>query len=470
MTFIGIDIGTTRIKALLYDPASPVRRVTARRTPVTPSALGDLRDAEAVLAAVTGCLDELLEAATPDERAALAGIGVTALSEEVVLLDEHGSPAGPMPTWYNREAGTSAARERGIDTSFSWAKLRWAFDEITDGGSPCFPGMRPADVAGMTTLSGYIADRLAAAGRFVIDHSHASRTGFFDVRTATWDPHAFGSSGWPVSALPGLVPTGTVVGALDATFAERWGVPSATAVALAGHDHFCGAFAVGVRGEGEVYLSAGTSEAHCLIVDDPPSGPLPDGVGLGRYVDGQRFYLHRQLPSGHLYQQWRGLLGLADLTQAEEAEVLAAQPVGSGGATVVPGTGTDARSSFLSVDTDAGAATLLRALLEGLACAALETDRDLERISRRPITAIVASGVPCRSPFWQELRGQLSAAPLTISDEEEAPALGAALIVQQSTTGRDVERSPTIPVIPDPRRSDAYRAVFERYEAARAAR
>ncbi|GAA0430642.1 FGGY-family carbohydrate kinase [Leifsonia naganoensis] len=470
MTFIGIDIGTTRIKALLYDPASPERRLTERRTPVTSSAIGDLRDADAVLDAVVACLDELLESATVEERAALAGIGVTALSEEVVLLDEDGSSIGAMPTWYNREAGTAAARERGIDSSFSWAKLRWAFDDLADGGSARFPGTRSDDVTGVTTLSGYIADRLAAAGRFVIDHSHASRTGFFDVRTATWEPDAFTGTGWPASALPELVPTGAIVGTLDATFSQRWGVPATGAVALAGHDHFCGAFAVGVRGEGEVYLSAGTSEAHCLIVDDAPTGPLPDGVGLGRYVDGQRFYLHRQLPSGHLYQQWRGLLGLAGLTQMEEAELLAAQPIGSRGATVVPGTGTDARSSFLAVDPDAGAATLLRALLEGLACAALETDRDLERISQRPITAIVASGVPCRSPFWQELRGQLSAAPLTVSDEEEAPALGAALIVQRSTTGRDVERPPTIPVVPDPQRSDAYRAVFARYEAARATR
>ncbi|MFP3394180.1 hypothetical protein SB782_35990, partial [Brevibacillus sp. SIMBA_076] len=84
--------------------------------------------------------------------------------------------------------------------------------------------------------------------------------------------------------------------------------PATAEVVLAGHDHFCGAYGIGLRGGGGLYISAGTSEAHCLILDWLPDGELPDGVGVGRFVDGRRFYLHAQLPSGHLYRHWTGLL------------------------------------------------------------------------------------------------------------------------------------------------------------------
>lgn len=79
--------------------------------------------------------------------------------------------------------------------------------------------------------------------------------------------------------------------------------------------------------------------------------------------------------------------------------------------------------------------TVLRALLEGLACAALHIDRELVTFTNRPIERIIASGIPCQSPFWQHLRGHVTAAPLYITDEEEAPALGAALLCQRATAG-----------------------------------
>lgn len=466
MILLGVDIGTTRTKVLVYDAASGSRHVVARPTPVTASAQGDLRDVDDVVAAVTDALEEALTCLTSADRGRVAGIGVTSLSEEVVLLGRGGAPLGPMPTWYNQTAGRAEALAAGLDPSFSWAKLRWAFDQLAGGGS--FPGASAADVAQLTTLNGYVVDRLAGAGRFVVDHSHASRTGFFDVRTGCWHPEAFASTGWPESALPHLVPTGTPVGRVERGLAARWGIPETVTVTLAGHDHFCGAYGIGVRGDGELYVSAGTSEAHCLIVDRLPDGPLPPEVGVGRFVDGERFYLHRQLPSGHLYRHWRALLGLETQTAEEEASAVGAVPVGSGGALLVPGVDTDTRSWLLGLAADADSSVVLRALFEGLACAGLAIDRELTALSGRDVTSVIAAGVPCQSPVWQELRAQLSAAPLSISAEAEAPAFGAALLAQRATTGAPAPVQPSVAVGPDPASVSDYRALYERFQRAAA--
>lgn len=454
MIFVGVDIGTTRTKALVYDAATGERLVVARPTPVVGSPLGDLRDAGDVLRTVTEATADAVAQLTDAQRARVAGIGVTSLSEEVVLLGADATPLRAMPTWYNQHAGREAALAAGLDPSFSWAKLRWAHDSAD----------RPAQVTAITTLSGYVADRLADAGRFVVDHSHASRTGFFDIRDARWQPEVFERTGWPAALLPPLVATGSAIGTLDADLAHEWGVPASVSVTLAGHDHFCGAFGLGVRGDGELYVSAGTSEAHCLIVDALPEGPLPTEIGVGRYVDGERFYLHRQLPSGHLYQHWRGLLGCTGQSQEEESAALSERPIGSDDAVLVPGVDTDTRSWLLGLGTDADAATVLRALFEGLACAALDIDEGLAARSGHDVNAVIAAGVPCRSTVWQEIRAHLSPAPLSISTETEAPALGAALLAQRSVTGASATAPAAVAVATRDELRSAYRAVRERYQ------
>ncbi|MFF9565098.1 L-fuculokinase [Leifsonia sp. NPDC014704] len=453
MIFLGVDIGTTRTKALTYDTATHERHVVARPTPVIPTPDGDLRDADEVVRTVVDALGGVLAGLTEQELARVAGLGITSLSEEVVLVRADGTPLTPMPTWYHQTAGRSAALEAGLDPSFSWAKLRWAREHVAT-----------EEVATVTTLSGYVAERLVGGDHYAVDHSHASRTGFFDVRDARWLPDVFEATGWHSSLLPPLLPTGSAVGTLDATLAGRLGIPASASTVLAGHDHFCGAYGIGVRGDGELYVSAGTSEAHCLIVDSLPDDPLPAGIGVGRFVDGARFYLHRQLPSGHLYRHWRTLLGLAGQSPDDETAALAECPIGSRGAVLVPGIDTDTRSWLLGVGTDANGPTVLRALFEGLACAAFDLDVELADVSGHEITAVTAAGVPCESAVWREVRAHLTPAPLSISTETESPALGAAVLAQRAVTGEQAPAQPSSTIAVEDRLRVAYRAVYERFE------
>jgi xylulokinase len=473
MSFIGIDIGTTRTKALLYDAESGTNAIVSEATPVVATALGDFRDPDAVVAVVLDCIGRLVADLSPSERERVGGIGVTSLGEEMVMLDNGGKSMGAMPAWHT-VVGADRALARGMDPSLSWSKLAWAFEQIDSGESRVIDGLAGfasrslGDVASVTTLNGFVAGNLGSATDYPIDHSHASRTGFFDVRAGTWQSDVFEETGWPTELLPALVPAGASVSTIDGELAVRWGISPTASVVLAGHDHFCGAYAIGVRGEGQLYISAGTSEAHCLVVDALPGGPMPANVGIGRFVDGERFYLHRQLPSGHLYRQWTSLLGLdSDESKRQESERLHAEPLGSRGTMVLPGLDTDTRSSLVNLDPAATPHTILRALLEGLACAALHIDRELVELTHRPIVGAVASGIPCLNPLWQELRSQLAVAPLAISEQDEAPALGAALLCQRAVLGVETAPAAARPVPVEPGRASEYEALFARYESVR---
>jgi len=467
MTFIGVDIGTTRIKALLYRSGDTGHRVVARPTPVVATPLGDFRDAEAVVATVAGCIGNLLSGMSDDERTEIEGIGLTSLSEEMVLVTSDGLSAGAMPAWYTSVAAEQAIA-RGLDPSFSWSKLRWARDQAELATAPTTqpPTVDPASITRVTTVNSYVAGRLGGVTGYPIDHSHASRSGFFDVVSGQWQLDVFAATGWDTTHLPELVETGTVVSSIAPHFAERWQIAASATIVLAGHDHFCGAYGNGVRGDGQLYVSAGTSEAHCLILDELPRHPLPPGFGVGRFVDGTHFYLHRQLASGHLYRQWTSLLGLdSDPARADETRLLFAEPLGSRGTVVIPGFDGDTGSSLLNLSPQSTSYTVLRALLEGLACAALRIDDELMSVTDRTITRIVAAGIPCQSPFWQQLRAHLSPAPLFISDEEEAPAVGAAMLCERATRGLDTAGAAAVlPVQTDDRLADAYHHVYVRFE------
>lgn len=446
MSVIGLDIGTTRIKAVLHDIERDSLPIAAVLTPVIASPHGDLRAAEDVVRAAVDCITELLAGLPPAERARIEGIGVASLSEEIVLINDRGRSVAAMPTWYT--AVMQAESERfGLNPSFSWSKLRWA-SEYLDADAA-------AAVRGLTSLGSYVSARLARGATAAIDYSHASRTGFFSIEKSRWDVALFETTGWPGELLPPLVSSGTMLGSVDPSLRERWGMEAAATVAVAGHDHFCAAFAAGVREPGQLFLSSGTSEAHVLLIDDATDLVLPPHVQLGRYVDGRSFYLHAHLPSGHLYSHLEKLAGGRERLAEIEAQALD-EPVGASGIEFMPRVGADPGYSVRGLSARADAGSFIRAVQEGLAAASRNLDSELESLSGTTASSLVATGVATSNALWTQIRGALSLAPLRVVEEAELTALGAAHIFRWGDTG---EVSPPVPhhsVENDPRVTAEY--------------
>ena len=332
-TYLGIDIGTTHIKALLYSAASGTV-VAEAQTPTPVNTHGaETRDAEQVFDAVVRVAGDCLDLG--DETAAVAGIGLTSLGEEMVLLDGEGGPVEPVLPWFDQR-GSTMAKETGdagmpavlrqSDPSFSVFTLRWLARNRPEAAA------RTRHLAG---LAGYVLGRLCGheTAELTMDWSQASRTGFFNVLDQVWDHRAIEWAGFAPESLPRLVPPGSVVGRVAAPTAQSWGIGPDVPVISAGHDHFCGAFGAGARASGQAYLSAGTSEAHLILCDTAPPEALADpDIDVGCYVDGKRFYVHLNLLSGQLYRLWLQRLGQAD--DAEFQLEMAGVDPGSGGTKV----------------------------------------------------------------------------------------------------------------------------------------
>jgi sugar (pentulose or hexulose) kinase len=433
---LGVDVGTTRIKVLAVDIDR--RAGLALRTAPTPvrrDADGEAHDPSAILEAVVSLLADTAKA-LPD-AALVTALSCASVGEEVVLLDEARRPLGDAIAWYDPRGTAEAqaflagpggevalSRDFLPDPTFSLFKLLWTRTH------------RPellSRAAIWTDLGDFVL--LGLGAEVAMDWTHASRAGAFDLATRRWDAATLDAAALTIP-FPPLVPSGTVVGTLSAAMAARTGLSTDVRLVTGGHDHLCAAYGAGLRTGGELFLSAGTSEAHLALLPAPvigrPRDASPYHVDQGCYVDAGSWYAHVNIHSGHVFRQWRSLLyeGVDDVSLYADLEAVVPGPDGP-----VFDLLDDLRRGRLDrLPYTAGRDAILRAVLEGLARRSGDIVSHLERVVGRSFERILAVGLPTAIPLWRSLRDEAYAGRLDVVDEPEMTALGAALLAAQTGT------------------------------------
>jgi xylulokinase len=363
----------------------------------------------------------------------VAAICCASVGEEVVLLDTDHRPIGDAIAWFDprgREESQAFAAGPGAalalserfppDPSFSLFKLLW------------LRAHRPADLAlarTWTDLGDLVLHALGAD--VVMDWTHASRAGAFDLEARTWDGPTLEAAGLDLD-FPPLVRSGSNVGTLAPSMALQTGLRPGVAIVSGGHDHLCAAYGAGLRSTGELFLSAGTSEAHLALLEAPIT--RPGGRYLldqGCYVDEHTYYGHVAIPSGHLYRQWRGFLypGVDDAVLDAEARAAAD---GDGITFELLDDLRHARLDGLPYTADRAA--IMRAILEGLARRSGDIVAFIESCAGAPIVSVLAAGHATRQSFWRTLRQAAYGRPLITVDEAESAAFGAAVLAARAVS------------------------------------
>lgn len=437
MITLGIDVGTTHTKVLALDlDRGRSVGLASAPTPIRRDADGEAHDAADILDTVVDLVRQVV-AGVP-EPDAIGALCVASVGEEVVLLDAHGAPVGETIAWYDpRGTGQASAfmagpgGELGLsrrwppDPTFSLFKLMWTRQHRME---------EYAAAHSWTDLGDYVLASLG--GEVVMDWSHASRAGAFDVEARTWDADSIDAADLGIE-FPRLVPSGTTIGTVSPDLARDIGLTREVAIVSGGHDHLCAAFGAGVRSTSELFLSAGTSEAHLALIERPvveQSGRYR--IDQGCYVDETSYYAHINIHSGHFFKQWRGLLypGVDDRAMYSEVEASSTDGVEFG-------LSDDLRLGHLDgIPYAADRAVLMRAILEGLASRSADIVEHLEGASGSPYDLILAAGHPTRIALWKSLRMAAYERPMAVIEEPESTAFGAAVLAARAVIGGDAER------------------------------
>jgi sugar (pentulose or hexulose) kinase len=276
---VGLDVGTTSSKAVVFDAAGAVVAMGRAPTPWTPvepagpvGTPGTEMAADALLGSAVTAISQAL-ADAPEGR--IAGLGVTSMAESGVLLDAHGQPVVPVIAWHDARDAAEVerlGRDLGADrfsvttglplrSQWSLTKHRWQ----RNGNHEVRRAVRRLNVAEWIVRG--------LGGDEGSDLSLSSRTGWLDLSARRWWPEALDWSGASESLFPPLVTSGTALGRVSADA----GLPRLIGAVLttAGHDHQAATVGAEAAGPGDQLDSCGTAEA---VVRTVPAGFSPEGV------------------------------------------------------------------------------------------------------------------------------------------------------------------------------------------------
>lgn len=480
---IGIDLGTNSVRALAFDTLGRAVATAAQPTPAVQPAHGWVEyQPDALWQAALDVLRRLVAALPPG--APVVGLAVASIGESFVPVDAQGRATNNAIAWFDPRTEGDAdllehriGRERlfqitglPVNPIYSLCKMLWLKRQAPDAWS------RTVRVLGMAD---WIAFRLC--GEMATDFSLASRTLAFDLHDRCWAETLLDEVDISPDLFPPLRPSGTALATLRPDVAAKTGLPPGTMVGVGGHDHLCGGLAAGTHLPGTLLDSMGTAEALFLTLKQPLLAPavLQQGFPQGAIqVDGAYAYLGGGIySSGGAVEWFRSVLaGGADYdTLIAEA---AAAPPGANGALFMPHLAqsapphpdVQARGALVGLTGSTGRGDLFRAVLEGLALEARQVVGAMAALpGLGPPQDIRAIGGNTKNALLLRIKASAYGRPITVVDEPETTALGAALLggiaagtFESLAAARATLVQRTRTVDPDRAWSDHYDTLFER--------
>ncbi len=435
MSYLGIDIGTTAVKAALFDPnGTMLGSGLAEYSLETPSPDIVELDAEIYADAVSRAVKTALGKAHLD-ASSVRSVGITGQAETLICVDADGKPVRKAIVWLDNRAKTEAddiLAKFGMDRI---AQLSGQTEML-----PCWPAAKIlwlahnepevfAKTAKYLMVEDYIAWKLT--GTFATCVGLMPSTIYYDIATERYDGAMLSFLGITDSQLPPLRQPGEAAGACKA--GNLCGFAEGTTVSICPLDHVAGCLGAG-GGPGVVTETTGCTLAACATL---PSLLYDPSRQLGTY--------HGFTPKSYVFLPWAPTAGMllrhfrdffsGGLDYRELDELAAAVPPGSDGLVVLPHCAgavspqcnPNARGVVYGLTLAHKQGHVARAIMESVA-ALLKDNLDALESQGVEIRELRALGGASKSPLWLQIKADLLDKTVTTLACDEATSLGAAIL------------------------------------------
>ena len=472
--FLGIDVGTSALKAVICDEAQMVVAETSMPLPISrPRALWSEQDPGDWVKAAEAALDHFHKEA----RAALADVTAIGLSGQMhgaTLLDAADTPLRPCILWNDGrahgECDTLAAAFPSLADiagvmpmpGFTAPKLMWVARHEPEVFKRVRKVLLPKD---------YL--RLWLTGEHATDMSDAAGTWWLDEARRDWSRELIAATGMKRTQLPRLVEGTAVSGSVRAELTARWGLRGDVIVAGGAGDAAAGAAGLGAIEEGAAFISLGTSGQ--LFVTNAAYKPAVKNLvhAFAHCVPGRWFQMAAMLNGASCLAFTAGLLhdGVGGLVAEAQEHYkgpgdLIFLPYLAGERT--PHNDAHARGVFFGLTPDTSRAGLMQATMEGLAFSFADALSCVEAAGS-PVASAAVIGGGAQSAFLVQLLANVLDRPLhRYKGGEKGPAFGAARLARIAATGETPQAVCTLPpvqdtTLPDARLVAAYKPRVEQF-------
>jgi xylulokinase len=480
-TYLGLDVGTSSVKALLIDGAQRVLAVGHAPLDVSrPHLLWSEQNPEDWWQATLAAIADARAAAPADVWRSLAGIGLSGQMHGAVLLDGAGRVLRPAILWNDGRSGAECAelhatlpdltaRAGNIAMpGFTAPKLLWVRRHEPDIFGAIRTVLLPKD---------YIRYRLTDAR--ISEMSDASGTLWLNVAARNWDHALLSATGLNRSQMPDLVEGSAVSASLSKDIASMLGV-SRVPVAGGGGDNAASAIGIGAVRAGDGFLSLGTSGVVFAVTDRYVAAPERTLHGFCHALPGRWHGMSVILSAAAALSWIAGIVGAADIAALlARVEAWAAGPGARAGAPIflpylsgerTPHNDPEASGLFAGLRAGHGAEALVYAVLEGVSFA-LADGLDVLRAAGAPLTSCMLVGGGARSALWAQMLADVLQTRLLVPEgAETGAALGAARLAMLAAGAGDEASICFAPpvresVAPTAASADLYAPRLARYRA-----
>jgi len=444
MSLLGIDIGTTGCKVVLFsrqgEPLASAYREYNIERPEPGWAELDARATWAII-------QEAIRAVTAHPAARdIRALAVSSLGEAVVPVSADRCILGPSLLNFDARGEEFLDSLRAVldDTRlypingntlgnhYTLTKLKW------------IRAYRPAlydQTAYFLHWSAFVAFMLGADP--VVDYSLANRTLLFDLARGTWSPDLLDRAGLDDSRLPPTVPSGTWIGEVSAEAARDLGLPPGAKIAAGAHDQCANATGCGVIDPGSAVCGMGTYLCITPVFTAcaPADAMIRLGLNTEHHAAPDRFVSFIYNQGGQLVKWFRDTFAAAEHRQAQAAgqdvypALFAELPAAPSHVIVLPhftATGppefvSDSSGVMVGLRADTRRGDILKGIVEGTTYYLKAIIDDLPATGIQ-ITDYRAVGGGSKSDVCIQTCADILGQPFTRPAITEAGALGAAII------------------------------------------
>ena len=475
---LGIDVGTTGTKTILFSETGELVAHAYRGYPLSNKRVGESE--QNPLDWWNAIKETVREVTAGGFSDSVAAISLSTQGGTLVAIDKNGNPTRPAIVW--NDIRFTEEREKYLseigDADTLYQKTGWKLGRGLPLLAIRYLKDKEPDVFSATDkfLSTPSFVSLKMTGRAAVDLSNAGIEQLVDVRKKKYDGELLGFIGIDESRLAELVPSGEVIGNLTREAAEELGLSEETVLVSGAHDQYAVSLGAGSVRAGDILIGSGT----CWVVT--ASGDEADfDSGFAQSVSAVSglWGTLRSLSSGGVCLEWlRNGISVGEDYETINREALGVRAAEDGlffyPFKGIYGDGAFTKGAFVGMDLSHNRSHLARAVMEGVVFQILWM---MEGFKTKPSSeGLTLAGGASKSAVWPQILADASGLPIRIPEVADLACVGAAILAgfgaglyPSTKEGYEKFRIAERVILPRAEMTEKYKAILVKYKSQAAA-
>ena len=435
---MGLDVGTTAAKALLFDlKGNLTNSATYNYDLITPHENWVEQDPKELWDGVVETSKKVLKELNPDDK--VRALSISSQAGTTIPVNAEMRPLYNAISWMDYRAEKQAEKvRRKVGAEEVYKITGWELYNglplqhiawLRDSEPEVFKAARY-----FLFVNDFIVHRLT--GKLCMNPSDAGITQLYNIAEGCWDERMAEIASISIEQLSPIRPSGTVIGTLRKEASEDTGLPQSTLVVNGAHDQYCAALATGVLHPGVVMLSCGTAWVTLGVLEKLKLDPK-SRLSISSHVIPNLWGALRSMGAVGASMEWfidnvwksSKSVKRGDLYDEINKGAIQSE-VGSNGLIFLSLTGGHLRrrrGTFFGLSLSHSKEDLARAVMEGIA---FELSFVLDEIREAGVKTdqLKMVGGAAESPIWPQIVADVTNIPVILPEVKQAAGCGAAIL------------------------------------------